>query len=643
MKKIRLFVLILIYVFTVDGYANSVSGTEHTLKSPDGNYVFSFYQDENNGIKQMYYTINYKGKSVIEKSKLGIDIKNNLLESALGVPNDTCVEWCDNLLYMSTDTASHDSVWKPLYGEWSLIRDNYNQMTIKFRKGKIDSKEYNSYVRERTYYLDIEVRAYNEGIAFRYHFPVTSNGLFIHIMGEQTQFVMPVGTLAFYEQWAQAPFFLRPLKGWKEESERPLTMELKNGLTVTLAEARLTDYVRTKFCLDKGKDNILKASMYGCADIMTPYNTPWRVVMAAEKAVDIINHDYIMLNLNDSCTLKNTDWIKPGKAFRSGLNQKEALAAVDFASERGLLYVHLDAGWYGPEVLMSSDATKVAASKDLDIPALCKYAKSKGIGIWVYVNQRALYNQLDSILPLYRKWGIKGIKFGFVQVGNQLWTTWLHKAVRKCAENNLMVDIHDEYRPTGFSRTYPNLMTQEGIGGNEEFPDATHNVTLPFTRFIAGPADYTLCYFDKRIKTTHAHQLAMAVVYYSPIQFMYWYDKPKCYNGEKELEFWKAIPTVWDETKALYGDPGEYIVTARRFGTRWFVGAMTNTESRTIVLKTDFLQKDKKYIMHLYEDDAKYNSNTKVRTTEKKIKAGTVLTLNLQKNGGAAIDFTLIK
>lgn len=181
----------------------------------------------------------------------------------------------------------------------------------------------------------------------------------------------------------------------------------------------------------------------------------------------------------------------------------------------------MDAGWYGPEMKMSSDATTVSPDKDLDISALCKYAESRGIGLMVYVNQRALVQQLDSLLPLYKKWGLKGIKFGFVQIGNQHWSTWLHDAVRKCAEYEMMVDIHDEYRPTGFSRTYPNLMTQEGIRGNEEMPDATHNTILPYTRFLAGAGDYTLCYFNSRVKNTKAHQLAMAAVYYSPLQFMF--------------------------------------------------------------------------------------------------------------------------
>ena len=209
---------------------------------------------------------------------------------------------------------------------------------------------------------------------------------------------------------------------------------------------------------------------------------------------------------------------------------------------------------------MASDARQASASRDFTIPEVCAYARQHGIGVWLYVNQRALYRQLNELLPLYQAWGVSGIKFGFVQIGNQQWSTWLHQAIAQCAKYHLMVDVHDEYRPTGLSRTYPHLLTQEGVRGNEEMPDAAHNTLLPFTRYLCGPADYTLCYFNNRLKTTKGHQLAMAAVYYSPLQFYFWYDNPFVDKGEPELQFWKTCPTVFDESRALEGEPGEYIV-----------------------------------------------------------------------------------
>lgn len=198
-------------------------------------------------------------------------------------------------------------------------------------------------------------------------------------------------------------------------------------------------------------------------------------------------------------------------------------ALVDFAVKRNLQYIHFDAGWYGFEYDKASDATTVTLDPRrnpkidaLNLKEVVAYAKQHGIGVMLYVNQRALQQQLDEILPLYKSWGISGIKFGFVQVGSQVWTKWMHEAVKKCADYGLMVDIHDEYRPTGFSRTYPNLMTQEGIRGNEEFPDATHNVTLPFTRFVAGAADYTICYYRQDFGRLNVEKIIMVFPVLSP-------------------------------------------------------------------------------------------------------------------------------
>ena len=261
----------------------------------------------------------------------------------------------------------------------------------------------------------------------------------------------------------------------------------------------------------------------------------------------------------------------------------------------------------------------------------------------IYVNQRALFNQIDKLFPLYQKWGIKGIKFGFVQIGSNRWTHWMHQAVIKAAEYQLMVDIHDEYRPTGFSRTYPNLITQEGIRGNEEFPDATHNTILPFTRGLAGAGDYTICYFDKRLKNTHAHQLALAVVMYSPFQFLFWYDKPAAYENEPEIEFFEKVPTTWDETQIADGVIGKYITTVRRSGKDWFVGSITNNDARTLTLSLDFLEEGIKYNASIYSDDLSLTTRTKVAIKRKIVDNNQTLDMVMPAKGGQAIWFTPVK
>ncbi len=634
----RSILLVLLLILGLTSHAQQV------LQSPNGKLNFVF--EKNNG--RLTYSLDYAGRPVVERGELGVNIDNHLVEQAMGIPVDTSKVWTNDMEIIGVDRKTEDNTWQPIYGEYAQIRDHYNEMTIHLTKGGNHDNSNNGYDKRQQYFFDIIVRAYNEGVAVRYHFPEATNGLFMHITDDLTSFRFAPGAEAWHFAWAQAPSTKVKLKKsekvWKEEAERPLTIHLANGLYAAVGEAALVDFVRGKLKLKA--DNELQVSLFQSADIITAYDMPWRYLMVGEKAVDLINNKQMVLNLNAPNQIADAkEWVRPGKAFRvCRLDMKSAIKAVDFCVDRGLQYIELDAGWYGPEMSMASSALKVAENRDFDMPTLCAYAKSKGIGVWVYVNQRALYQELDQILPLYAKWGISGIKFGFVQIGSQEWTTWLHNAVKKCANYRILVDIHDEYRPTGWSRTYPNLLTQEGIGGNEEMPNAEHNTVLPFTRFLCGPADYTPCYFNGRVKNTKAHQLAMPVVYYSPLTFLYWYDHPEAYKGEKELDFWKHCPTVWDESKALQGAIGEYIVQARRSGKDWFVGAMNGLQVRDISINTaDFLKKGQKYRVEIYNDDPTLDSRTKVSSTEITVKAGKTIKLHLQASGGAALRFVAIK
>jgi alpha-glucosidase len=362
--------------------------------------------------------------------------------------------------------------------------------------------------------------------------------------------------------------------------------------------------------------------------------------MVAEKVTDLVNNNHLMLNLNAPSALKNTDWIKPGKIMRvMTQTTKDARENIDFAAKHNLQYILFDWKWYGNAYSFSADATKVAIP-DFDLPGIISYAKEKGIGVWLYVNLQGLYAQSDSLFAVYRKWGIKGVKFGFVIPGSHRWTTWLEKEFQLAAQNEIMVNVHDDWRPTGEQRTWPNLMTAEGVRGNEEMPSATDNTILPFTRFIAGPADYTLCYYDPRIKTTHAHQLAMAAVYYSPIQTLYWYDKPEMSNNEPELEFWDKIPASWNESRALQGTPGNFVTIARRSGHDWFVGTLNNDSAKKVQLAFDFLPAGKKYLASFYSDDSSVATRTKVAITRREVSSQTKIEVNLQAAGGQAIWIT---
>lgn len=601
-----------------------------TMTSPNKDYQLVL--NEHNG--QLNYILNWNGRQIIRESRLGI-VANQI--------------WYENLKIEQVTRAECDTVWHPVYGERNTIKDHYNTWSV-----TLGCKNY----RDK---LMIEFRIYNEGVAFRYTFSGTQ---YLKINSENTEFSFPENTKAYFTARAQTPYQHLPLKNWPNESERPLLLTLTDGTYVCLTEAQVVDYVRTKFKLSETKENTILTSMYGPVEDIAPYSTPWRVIMCAEQPGQILEHNDLLLNLNSPCQIKDTSWIKPGKAMREvTLSTKGFKEVVDFAVKRKLQYVLIDTGWYGMETDKKSDATTATLDPkrnpkidDLNLSEAIAYAKQHGIGVFLYVNQRALQQQLDEILPLYESWGVSGIKFGFVQVGSQVWTKWMHEAVKKCAKQHLMVDIHDEYRPTGFSRTYPNLLTQEGIRGNEEFPDATHNATLPFTRFVAGAADYTICYYrqdfnrlnaekdeygvprSKSVQTTPAHQLALAAVYYSPLQVLYWYDKPSDSKDEPELKFFDNIYTTWDDTKVLQGEVGQFISIARRKGQEWFIGSITNNDARQLSVKLDFLLDNADYIAEIYTDGGKsIPTRTKVKVSKFRVNNKTTLNFKLQKSGGAAI------
>jgi alpha-glucosidase len=606
------------------------NGSRQVITSPDQKLNFTFYQKQLPGnTTGMYYTVSYKNKPVILESELDLQLDNLLSEQAMALKIDRHAKWCENLRFIQAERSSRDTTWQPAYGENENIRDHYNGLTIHLVKDD-----------NPMYKMDVEVKAFNEGIAIRYFFPENEKGTYYRVVGENTEFTLPEHTKAWFTGWAQGKYSLLPLQNWPQESERPLTLELSNGLSVCLAEAAMVDYARTKFTLSTTKPNTIRTAMYTPADLISPVGTPWRVIMVAEKATDLINNNAVILNLNAPAAFKDASWIKPGKIIRvMTQTTKDARENIDFAARHQMQYILFDWKWYGNAYSFTSDATKVAIP-DFDLPGIISYAKEKGIGVWLYVNLQGLYAQSDSLFAVYRKWGVKGVKFGFVIPGSHRWTTWLEKEFQLAAQNQIMVNVHDDWRPTGEQRTWPNLMTAEGIRGNEEMPDATLNTVLPFTRFIAGPADYTLCYYDPRIKTTHAHQLAMAAVYYSPIQTLYWYDKPEMSNNEPELAFWDKIPTAWNESKALQGTPGTYITVARRSGADWFVGTLNNDSARKLQLSFDFLPAGKKYIASFYSDDESVATKTKVKITQQEINSLTKIEVRLKAAGGQAIWIT---
>lgn len=606
------------------------TGKELSLTSPDGTHQVVFYQNQlPSKTNELCYKVAFKGKLVIQESRAGLELDNRIWEMALGQRNLVQpASWMDNLEIDSISSLpTVDRIWHPLYGERSEIHDRYNAATLHL------SKKDGSFYR-----LNIEVRAYNEGIAFRYFFPEHPKATFHKVVGDLTEYTFPTGTKAWTEQWAQAFFEYLDINDIKRPVERALTMELPDGIWLALTDADVDDWCLTKFKASETKKNTLTSVMYSPVDVVTYYATPWKIIMAADKPGELLEQNSIIENLNPPCEIADAaQWVKPGKIMReTTVTTEGAIATIDFCAAHHIPYMLFDWQWYMPCTSHDGDATKVVTK--LDMPRVIAYGKEKGVGIWVYVNQHALMKQARELFPLLHQWGIVGVKSGFVQYASHRWATWIHDLVRLAAENHLMMNIHDEFRPSGFSRTYPNLLTQEGICGNEEFPDATHNVTLPFTRMINGAADYTICYFDKRLKTTHAHQLAASLVFYSPLQTIFWYDRPSFYQGEPEIEWFKNLQTVFDDSKVIDGVPGKNITMARRKGQEWFIGAMTNNKGSKENIPLAFLDKDKTYLASVYTDGGdKVKTRTQVACTYLLVDASMTMKFDLKPSGGAAI------
>lgn len=618
----------IIVLFALMSFAGAASAQTFRLASPDSRQEALLSVSEDNGRTSISYQTTFDGRPVILPSVLDLTIDNHIWERALAKKAEPVDSWFDNLVYDSHETFSRDTVWHNRYGERSTVRDAYNGLTVHFVK-KDASK----------YRLDIELRAYDEGIALRYILPMHPDAIYHRILAENTEFSFPEGTMAWYTQWAQAPYELLPLKDWPDECERPLTLKLADDLYAAVGEAAQIDFPRGKLKLSQTKANtVVTALNDNATDIVTPYALPWRVIMASERLGGLLENNDIYLNLNEASAIADESWIRPGKIMReTTLTTDNSLKCIDFCAAHNMDYILYDWKWYGPSFDFNSDAREVVAP--IDMKKVVEYGKSKGIGVWVYVNQHALQKQAEQIFPLYKEWGLAGVKFGFVQFTSQHWADWVHRTVRLAAQNDLMVNIHDEYRPTGYSRTYPNLLTQEGIRGNEEFPSATHNTVLPFTRMLCGAGDYTVCYFDPRIKNTHAHQLTFPVLFYSPLQTLYWYDTPARIKEVPELEFFDNVPVVWDETRVVDDAIGEHVVIARRSGEEWFAGAITNDEGRTLKVPTAFLEAGRDYVLRVYTDDPSSESPTKVKCSRYIVKGGQTLAFDLQPKGGAAMHF----
>lgn len=606
--KARLSAVILSYLLALS-CASTLSATTlpQVLQSPGGVLTLRFALDSS-GVAT--YSVNRGAEPVLLMSRLGFEPD--------GVGGFTLA---------SSARTQHRGSWKPMYGERDNMPDNYNELSVKLAQANGHG-------------LTIQFRAYDGGVALRYGAPVA-----MEVQKELTEFHWPANSSAYEEHGTEGEYHLNPVSKIAPRCQTPLTVSLADGTYAAILEAANVDFPQMTVAGEPGADDTVISELGGPGMLPAGGFTPWRLVMVAKTPGELLEHNYLELDLNAPQALSNVAWIKPGKAMREvTLSTEGAHEVIDFAAAHHIQYMGFDAGWYGSQDYETGDATHARTmlrngqpAPPLSIQDAVRYGREHGIGVWVYIDHRQAEKQRDILFPLYEKWGLAGVKIGFVNVGTQHDTSWITETIRKAAEHHLMLDIHDSYRTTGYTRTYPNLLTVEGIRGNEHFPTSEHDATLPFTRYLAGSADYTICYFTPRLKNTHGHQLGMSIISYSPLQWVFWYDRPSDYHGEPEISWFENLPTVWDETRVALGEIGKYVVEARRSGQDWFVGAVGNSQVNNLHLPMKFLKAGVTYDATVYSDDPAVDTPTHIAITHRKITSTDIFDLHLLPGGGEAI------
>jgi alpha-glucosidase len=635
-----------------------------TVTSPDGNISITFElkskpQPYLPG-ERAYYRVSYQGQAVLQDSPLGLDFKG-------GKPLDQDWE------IVGSDRQSHDESWENPFGARRHIRDHYNELTVSLRERRAPGRQ-----------LALVFRAYNEGAAFRYVLPRQDALAKFTLSAENTGFYFPREVFAYalnlnsYTTSYETDYHRVSLEEIKPTSivALPLLIEVPQGPWVALLEADLTDYAGMYVGGVPGVPNALLSKLSPLprrADEAvvgsTPKSTPWRIIMISSRPGALIENNYLVLNLSEPCALADTSWIKPGRAawdwwsgsfarnvsFKPGMNTETMLHYVDFAARHKFEYMLVDAGWY-PAHDYTHPVDILHHTPETDVPRIIEYAKQRGVAVLLWVFWGALDKQMDEALSLYKKWGAAGIKVDFMDRDDQEMVNFYERCVRKAAEHHLVVDFHGAYKPTGLRRTYPNLLTREGLMGLEysKWSDRItpeHDVTLAFTRLLAGPADYTPGGFRNATRAqfkpvmvepmtqgTRAHELAKYVVYESPLVMVA--DYPEAYEGQPGFEFIEKVPTVWDDTQVLNGEPGKYVTIARQKSKVWYVGSMTNWDARDLEISLGFLGAGE-YEAQIFADGPDADQvATSLSVTKKRVKTGDKLNVHLAPGGGWAAILT---
>ena len=638
-----------IVVFAGCSTIRSTDNSLQQLRSPDGRIEASLRAEG-----QLTYTVSVDGALVLNASKLGLQFQDG-------------TELGRDVELLKASRLAADSQWENRFGKRRQVRDHHNELRLVLRE-KSSGRSF-----------EVIFRAFNDGIGFRYALPSQAGLESFVLNDEKTEFTFPDNYRCFAgqdkdkgfkspQEWEFTPQTLADIK---PESIFGLPLLIQTpGAWVALTESDLLDW--SGMWLGGGATNTgggitLAAKLaprregLGLVAARTPHVSPWRVLMIGREPGRLIESDLVS-NLATPCQLADTSWIKPGMMawdhwWSGGVRMDTATLKqyIQLAADMGWPYQLVDWKWYGDYNKTNANITNVTPAVDMD--ELRRFAQEKNVRLWLWlywtdVDRNDAYKEAFA---LYEKWGIAGVKIDFMDSDDQFMVNWYEKLTRAAAEHHLMINFHGAYKPTGLDRTLPNQVTREGILGNEHnrwsarvTPE--HKVTLPFTRFLAGPGDFTPGGFLNRqpgqfktnpkqaeVQGTRCAELSLFVLYDSPICCAC--DHPDHYRGQSGVDFLKVVPTVWDDTRVLQGEVAKQLVTVRRSGKDWFLGALTDRNARDIPVQLDFLGTGQ-WTMRLWKDAADSDVNAEhLEVEERVVTSADTITLHLSPAGGAVARF----
>jgi alpha-glucosidase len=631
-----------------DGSHRSQEAAQIALFSPDKKIELSIHTRG-----ALSYSMKVDGRPLLVDSKLGLQLRGGIV---LG----------HEVELVKSDRRRVDAAWENPWGKRRHVRDRHNELRLTMRESS-----------ERRRVFELVFRAFDDGVGFQYVLPSQPGVESVVLERELTEFAFSgdypcfagqqEGGFQGAQEWEFKPGRLGSLK---PEALVGLPLLIQTPAAwVALAEADLRDWAgmwlagvpaanaggacpTLQVKLPPRKDG------QGLVKVATPHASPWRVLMVGREPGRLVESDLI-LNLSTPCHLADSSWVKPGKMawdhWWSGDVQMDTATLkqyIQLAADMGWPYQLIDWQWYGPFNKPESDITKVNPAVDMD--EVRRFAKERGVKLWVwlYWTDADRNDAYKRAFALYERWGMAGVKIDFMDSDHQEMVNWYEKITRSAAEHHLMVNFHGAFKTSGFNRTFPNQITREGILGNEynrwsARVTPEHKLTLPFTRFLAGPADFTPGGFLNRqpgvfkadgkqsqVQGTRAAELALFVAYDSPLCCVC--DHPNHYRNQPGADFLRIVPTVWDETRVLDGEVARHLVIARRAGDRWFLGALTDTNEREIPVRLDFLTKGK-WTLRLWKDAADSGIEAEhIVTEEREVAPGDTLKIQMAPSGGCA-------